>query len=195
MTKTETRQRLIEAGTKAMLAKSYHAVGLQEVLTEVGVPKGSFYHYFKSKEDFGVAVIEHYAGEHGKQLQEALVDRSLSPRERLWVFFQKYRDFHSSCNCHEICLIAKLGTEVSDLSCSIQTALKQSSDQCLGQFARCIREGQETGEFDASHDPEMLAEFLHSAWEGAMLRMKITQSMKPLDNFITLVFERLLINL
>lgn len=176
-----------------MLAKSYHAVGLQEILAAVGVPKGSFYHYFKSKEDFAVAVIKHYAAEHVRGLQEALTDKGLSPKERLRAFFQKYRELHCSGNCHQVCLIAKLGTEVSDLSSSIRTALKDSSDQCVGQFARCIREGQDIGELDASQDPEALAEFLHSAWEGAMLRTKISQSVKPLDNFITLVFELLLI--
>lgn len=175
-----------------MLEKGYHAVGLQEILSETGVPKGSFYHYFKSKEDYGVTVIETYADGHARRAQELLADSDRSPKERLWTFFQNCRELHSTSGCRRGCLIAKLGMEVSDLSNSMRAALKRGSDQCKAQFTRCIREGQEIGEFNDSHDPEDLAEFLHNAWEGTMLRMQIDQDLKPVDNFITLVFKRLL---
>lgn len=175
-----------------MLEKGYHAVGLQEILSEAGVPKGSFYHYFKSKEDYGVTVIETYAGGHVRRAQELLADSGRSPRERLLTFFQNCREQFSASGCRRGCLIAKLGMELSDLSSSMRVALKRGSDRCKAQFAQCIREGQENGEFNNSHDAEALAEFLHNAWEGTILRMQINQDLKPVDNFITLVFERLL---
>lgn len=175
-----------------MIKKGYHAVGLQEILSEAGVPKGSFYHYFKSKEDYGVTVIDTYAEGHARRAQELLADSGRSPRERLWTFFQICREAHSTSGCRRGCLIAKLGMELSELSSSMRLALKRGSDRCKAQFAQCIREGQERGEFNTSHDAETLAEFLHNAWEGTMLRMQINQDLKPVDNFINIVFERLL---
>jgi TetR/AcrR family transcriptional repressor of nem operon len=82
-TKTATRDKIIASGIRAMLDKSFNAVGLNEILTDAGVPKGSFYHYFKSKEAFGVAVVEQFVADAADELRSTLGDASQSPLTRL----------------------------------------------------------------------------------------------------------------
>lgn len=87
-----TRDKIIASGIQAIISKSYNAVGLNEILAAAGVPKGSFYHFFKSKEDFGVAVVEHFAARAAEHLRTVLRESSRSPLARLRYWFESSRD-------------------------------------------------------------------------------------------------------
>jgi len=188
-----TRQRLIITGAKAMSKKSYHAVGIQEILTEVGVPKGSFYYYFDSKETFGVAIIEYY-GEHlANIIREKLLDSAHSPRERIREYYLSIRNFYAANGCGQGCLIAKFATEVANLNPRMRDALKIEFDKWLDLFSTCIKEGQNLGEINSDLDPESLAEFLYTSWEGVLIRMQVNQNLTSIDNFINYAFDRILI--
>src|SRR3984957_11028955 len=67
---SSTRNRLIDVGLELMRRHGYGATGLQELLSAAGVPKGSFYHHFASKEEFTTAVIERYAALEGEHCRE-----------------------------------------------------------------------------------------------------------------------------
>ncbi len=188
----DTRQKLIEAGVRAMLEKSYHAVGIKAVLDDVGVPKGSFYHYFKSKEQFGIEVIEHSVGEHLERIKSSLKDRDSSPLQRFRTFFEAGRNCYYNKQYRQACLVSKLATEVSEMSPAMRAALKSGLDQWRTLFAQFIREAQAEGEIDSSHDPEELAGFIQFAWEGAVMRMQVDRDVAPLDRFRTYVFDHLL---
>lgn len=190
--KTTTREKLIKSGAKAMLAKSYHSVGIQEVLAEVDVPKGSFYHYFASKEDFGVAIIEYYGEQLAGSLRERLSDGKLSPRRRLQEYFGAIREYYAAHGFGQGCLVAKLATEVADSSPRIRIALQNEFDKWTKLLAGCIAEGQQQGEIAREQDPEALAEFIYASWEGALIRMQVNHTINPIDNFMTYIFEQVL---
>jgi len=186
--KNLTKEKLIKAGAKAMLAKSYHAVGIQEILSTVEVPKGSFYHYFESKEDFGVAIIEFYGDQLAKSITTQLTAQELSPRNRLKEYFLSIREYYSQRGYHQGCLVAKLATEVAEASPRMRTALKGQFDRWCHLFAICIQEGQQAGDIPAGHEPDALAEFIYSSWEGALIRMQVNHDLAALDNFICYIF-------
>lgn len=188
----ETKQKLIQTGAKAMLAKSYHAVGIKEILAEVDVPKGSFYYYFASKEAFGIAVIEYYGGQIVQAIRLKLLDTSMTPRNRILTYFQSIRDYYAKNGCGKGCLVAKLATELSNTSPDMRNALKQQFDLWTELFAVCIREGQEMGEISSSYDAESLAEIIYIAWEGALIRMQINHDLSPIDQFIQYVVKQVL---
>lgn len=187
----ETRDRLLDAGTKAFVAKSYNACGLNEVLCAAGVPKGSFYHYFKSKEDFGVAVIEASADESVAVLKEYLTDRSKSPMARLRAYYEAARDCCATHGARRECLITNLALETSQLSEPMRAAVKCGYDQWVAVIAKTIREAQVAGEIDPQENPEQLADLLINAWEGATLRMQIDATVEPLNQFIEYILNRL----
>src|SRR3954465_11615320 len=109
-----TKERILDAAEEIMLAKSFHSVGLNEILSAVKVPKGSFYHYFASKEQFGAELIRHYVGEHTVRLRKLLGDRELKGLERFssqWTFIIGQM---TECSCSGgACLVAKLSLEVA----------------------------------------------------------------------------------
>lgn len=190
--KTGTREKLIKTGAKAMVAKSYHAVGIQEILSEVDVPKGSFYHYFASKEDFGIAIIEYYGAYLANSITQRLTSESVSPRTRLKEYFQAIRDYYARSGYGQGCLVAKLATETADGSPRMRLALKAEFDKWSDLFAACIRQAQQAGEIDTRHQPEALAEFIYTSWEGALIRMQVNHDLSSIDNFIDYIFNCLI---
>ncbi len=187
-----TRQLLIETGAAAMLDKGYHAAGLNQILSAAGVPKGSFYYYFKSKEDLGVAIINHFAETSAARMEQYLGDRAMSPLARLRAFFTVSRIYYEADNCRHGCLICKLGTELAAASDDMREALRRAIHTRLKLIAGCIHDGQAAGEITTACDPETLAIFLYNAWSGAIVQMQIEQNPGPLQKCIDFIFTRLL---
>ncbi|MBA3992233.1 MAG: TetR family transcriptional regulator [Cyanobacteria bacterium DS2.3.42] len=192
LTKQDTRQLLIEAGAEVMIEKGYTNSGIQEVLSKVGVPKGSFYHYFQSKEDFALAIIEEFDREFMAFLLPILNDKSLSPKERLRSFCHNKRECMRASNCRRGCLIGNLSQEMADQSETLRQALSEVMEKRLNVFTTCIEEGQQIGEFTKSLDSRIIADLFLSSWEGAIMRAKTTKNLEPLDVFINLIFELVL---
>ena len=175
-----------------MLAKSYHAVGIQEILAEVDVPKGSFYHYFESKEAFGVAIIEYYGEQLASAIRTRMNDASDSPRQRIVNYFVNIREYYATNGCGRGCLVAKLATEVANPSGEMREALKREFDKWIELFAACIREGQVICEIASEHSAEAMAEFLYTSWEGALVRMQVNSDLRPIDQFISYALDRII---
>jgi TetR/AcrR family transcriptional repressor of nem operon len=189
---TDTRERILEAGAEIVLAKGFNGAGLSEILQRAGVPKGSFYHYFASKEDFGVALIERARDEYLEQLRDIIGDRKRNALERLRAIFDESR---AECqrNGHSCeCLIPKLALETSGLSEPVHAAVKSSYQQWSALIAQLLREAQAGGQVGREHDPDRLANILVMLWEGAAIRMQVDRSLAPLDEFLDFVFGSLL---
>ncbi|MEM1166063.1 MAG: TetR family transcriptional regulator C-terminal domain-containing protein [Planctomycetota bacterium] len=191
-TTAETRDRILEAGSQAIVAKSYNGCGLNEILSAAKVPKGSFYHYFKSKEGFGVAVIEQSADGHSANLRRYFTDRSHSPLDRVRAFYVMARDYYAEHGPTRQCLIAKLALETAQLSEPMRAAIKCGYDEWAVLHAKVIREAQAEGQIPPDADAEALANAVIHAWEGATIRMQIDQDIAPLNEFLDVVLERLL---
>ena len=78
-TKATTKAVLVDAETRLILEQGYHQTGIQDVLQAAGVPKGSFYYYFPSKEAFGQAVIAQFAEAYLVRLEQYLGDTTARP--------------------------------------------------------------------------------------------------------------------
>lgn len=189
---TDTRDRILAAGLTLFGKKGFNGCGLSEVLTLAEVPKGSFYHYFASKEEFGVAVIESARDEHLAEMRPLLGDRRLSPRARLRAIFEKAKAECAATGPTVECIIPKLALETASLSEPVHAAVKCAYQQWSALLAQVIREGQATGEIERKHDADRLANVLVMLWEGAAIRMQIERSIAPLDDFQAFVFDTLL---
>ncbi len=187
-----TRERLLEIGAQAIAEKSFNSCGLAEILGRAGVPKGSFYHYFASKEDFGVALVEHETAQYLEELRPILADRQRSPLARLRAIFERSREHCAANGPARQCLIPKLALETAQLSPTVHAALKCAYDQWSAVLARTIREAQAAGEVGAEQDPERLAAALVMLWEGATIRMQIDKSLQPVDDFLSFAFDSVL---
>ena len=192
MVKQDTKQMLIEIGAQIIHQKGYHHTGIQEVIKAAGIPKGSFYFYFASKEDFGLQVIDYFNNKHREMVLPIISDSSLSPVKRLeklfdW-FINRFREMDYTCGCP----IGNLSQEMGDLSLAFRNKLKESIDRMVQLILGLLQEGHEKGEVPATLDLEEAANFIVSGWHGSLIRMKIVKSTEPLENHKRFILHTLL---
>lgn len=187
-----TRDRLIQAGAELIAEHGYNATGINTVLKATGIPKGSFYHYFSSKEDFGLAVIDDFAEAFDVKLASSLRDESMPPLERLRRYFASVRDEIASHACSRGCLIGNLGQELSSQNDAFRARLDQVFRGWERNFVACLVAARAAGEIDAGLDPEVVGSFILVGWEGAILRAKMARSVEPMEAFEAVLFERIL---
>lgn len=191
-TKESTKTQLLEAGIEIMLEKGYNNTGIMEVLQSTGVPKGSFYYYFDSKEDFGLQIINHFHVNYQAKLAETLGDLSKSPLERLHAYCDLGIVMLEQNACRKGCLIGNLSQEMADQSEVFRHRLQEIMMDWRKKFADCIQEAQESGEIASDFEPDALAEYLQSGWSGAVMRAKTMKSTEPLQTFSKILFDTVL---
>lgn len=180
-TKThDTRQHILDVGYQLIVAKGFTSVGLSQLLKAADVPKGSFYHYFKSKEQFGEALIAYYFEQYLARLDEAFNQTSGTGYQRLVGYFNRWLVFDDGqCNAHK-CLVVKLSAEVSDLSEPMREALLKGANQVTAAIAECISKGVHDGSIKPQ-DTQNAAKSLYSLWLGASLLSKLAQDVSSLE--------------
>lgn len=180
---SETRQHLIRTGLLVLTEKGYSYAGMDEILKKAGVPKGSFYHYFKSKEAFGEALITAYGDYFARKLSRWLEDKSLTPLQRLQAFID---DACQGMRRHEFkrgCLVGNLGQEMPALPAGFRQQLTDVLSSWQLKTSQCLQEAQAAGELASELDTDELAAFFWTGWEGAVLRAKLDLSTQPLERF------------
>ncbi|HET9112971.1 MAG TPA: TetR/AcrR family transcriptional regulator [Burkholderiales bacterium] len=167
-----TKQHLLDTGNRIIAGKGFSCVGLNEILSAAAVPKGSFYHYFKSKEQYGQALLENYFERYIAELEQLLNVNGSSAKERLLNYWQHW--FATQCDgcADQKCLVVKLSAEVSDLSESMRIALRNGTDQVIDRLATCISAGVDDGSLPAL-PPRDTAQMLYQLWLGASLLGKL----------------------
>ncbi|BDV41841.1 TetR family transcriptional regulator [Geotalea uraniireducens] len=193
MEKNETRQQIIQVGTELIARQGFNATGIDAVLKQAGVPKGSFYYYFGSKEEFGLAVIDQFALRYARRLDDYLGDETLSPLNRIRRYLESVLARLEQNHCTKGCLIGNLGQEMADQHERFRTRLEEVFRSWRERFARCLREARAAGELAAAFDVDVMAEFILSGLEGAILRTKVMKSPRPLQDFIDILFARVLV--
>jgi len=177
----DTRQQILDTAKDIILAKGFSAAGLNEILSAAGVPKGSFYHYFKSKEQFGDALLENYFDDYLQMLEHLLKDDGSSNSSRLLKFFQTWLDTQSSDATTDKCLIVKLSAEVTDLSEAMRITLKNGTDRVIVRLTNCVQEGIRMGEFPANLDANTVTAEIYYMWVGATLLTKVGRTRAALE--------------
>jgi TetR/AcrR family transcriptional regulator, transcriptional repressor for nem operon len=178
----------MRAGLEALTEKGFSATGIEEILSRVGVPKGSFYHYFDSKEAFGLGLIERYGEFFAAKLDRHLTNRALSPLARLHAFTDDAKSSMARFDYRRGCLIGNLGQEMGTLPESFRARLQHTFEDWQRRFALCLVEAQEAGELSSDVDAMQVAEFFWIGWEGAVLRAKLERSANALDVFTQFFF-------
>ena len=176
----DTREHLLATGEAVIRGKGFAAVGLAEILAGAGVPKGSFYHYFKSKEVFGAEMLVRYFAHYVAQLQAWLNNPGRTARDSLVDYFRRWAS-HEGGNCEQACLAVKLSGEVSDLSEVMREALAAGMRDVEQALAAGIASGQADGSLDPELRPGELAAGLYTLWVGAELMAKVQRSSTPLQ--------------
>lgn len=175
-----TRQHILDTSFELVLRKGFVGVGLQEILKTCDVPKGSFYYYFASKEDFGCALLEQYLRDYKVKVEQLWLQTDGSAYARLMALWQAWIEDPIHGGWAENCLIVKLAAEVSDLSEDMRQILNFGVRKLTERVARLLREGQQEGSIPPHIDPNKMAQVMYQLWFGAALLTKLSQDKAPL---------------
>jgi TetR/AcrR family transcriptional repressor of nem operon len=189
---SDTREILLRAGVGILTEKGFCATGIDEILRGVGIPKGSFYHYFDSKEAFGAELIDRYAAYFACKLQRHFDDDSRSHIERLKAFVSDACSGMAKYGYMRGCLIGNLGQEMGALPPSYGERLSGVFIDWQERVARCLLAAQEAGEISANIDCQRQAVFFWIGWEGAVLRAKLERHPAALAIFSEVFFAGLI---
>lgn len=179
----DARARLLRAGVAILTEKGFSAVGIDEILRAVGVPKGSFYHYFDSKEAFGLALVDAYAAYFARRLDRWFADTTRPPLQRLRDFIADARAGMARHDFRRGCLVGNLGQETGVLPEPFRARLAAVFADWQARTARCLEAARAAGEIAPGADCAALAAFFWIGWEGAVLRAKLERSPEALDRF------------
>ncbi|MBS1020227.1 MULTISPECIES: TetR/AcrR family transcriptional regulator [Gluconobacter] len=180
-TEKDTRSLILATGQQMMSRKGFSSVGLTEILTGAGVPKGSFYHYFASKDAFGAAMLEAYFEEYLGEIDGIIAKPGLTGGERVMLYFANWRESQGAFDCQGRCLAVKLGAEVSDLSESMRLALKTGTSRIIGRLKTMIEMGLGDGSIKIAGSPVDAAASLYYQWLGASVMVKIVRTHDPFE--------------
>ncbi|MPQ71148.1 MULTISPECIES: TetR/AcrR family transcriptional regulator [Pseudomonas] len=181
---SDVRQGILDVGQRIMAAKGYTAVGLNEILATAGVPKGSFYHYFGSKDAFGEAVLEDYFESYLDDIDQTLAQPNQTMAQRLLNYFHIWQATQSFQNCQGKCLAVKLGVEVADLSETMRAVLQRGTAGIIDRLTNAIEIGVAEGSLTITGNPRNVAQSLYQLWVGASVMVKITKSVQPFETAI-----------
>lgn len=178
---TDTRQHILDTGSRIIAGKGFSCVGLNEILQAAEVPKGSFYHYFKSKEQFGEALLENFFDGYLGQIDTLFTTPGLSARERLLRYWQQWQQTQCESCDDQKCLVVKLGAEVADLSEAMRLTLRNGTEHVIERLAGCIAAGLADASLPTL-EPVDTARTLYQLWLGASLLAKLHRNASPLEH-------------
>ncbi|MEZ3498809.1 TetR/AcrR family transcriptional regulator [Pantoea sp. KPR_PJ] len=178
--RNETREHLLATGEQLCLQRGFTGMGLSELLAQAAVPKGSFYYYFRSKEAFGVALLERYFLQHHQQVTAQLQHGEGTPRERLLSHFRSAERLFSEQGLIVGCLAVKLSAEVCDLSEPMRDALQHGASRIVATYAQTLEAAAQHETLSLPFASQEMANLIYILWLGASLQSKLSREPLPL---------------
>jgi len=192
MKRIHNKDDILQAGLDLVLSRGFNATGVEAILQQAKVPKGSFYNFFSSKEEFSLALIDKFVADRIAIFVPIFNDESLPPLERVKRSFEAIIEPFEENSYSGGCLLGNLGQEMADQSENVRQRLDESLQFWAKGLAELLLQAQQEMTLPADMNPEMLAENLIASFQGALLRAKVKKSPEPLRNFIHLYFDRFL---
>ncbi|MEL6255952.1 MAG: TetR/AcrR family transcriptional regulator [Bacteroidota bacterium] len=182
------KEDIVLAGSQLFRKQGYHNVGINDILKSCNIPKGSFYNFFESKEDFAAQVIEQYSENSIAYVKSLLEKKASSPLARIKGMYKQMIQDNIAEGCSQGCLIGNLSVELGGTNDRLSTHANEKFMELIKVIGSVIEEAQEKGEIKAEQDPHELAEYLHSGFFGALTRMKVNRNPVYLNKWLKLTF-------
>ena len=192
MNKTNAKQQLLEAGAELIHLNGYNNTGISDILKKAGIPKGSFYFYFKNKEDYGLQLIDFYSHFFRGMAEEHLTGETTPKVEQIRNFFGAFRHVFEEKSYTCGCPIGNLSQEMGDVNDNFrQNLLRVYEETMVRPIKEALEAAMTRGELSRDHDPKELADFILNAWQGALIKMKLTRDLTPYNTFEQVMYRTL----
>lgn len=187
------KQEIIEKSIHVMFEKGYNGTGVKDLTDAAGIPKGSLYNYFKSKEDYAKEALYFYYNEMSKEIFNILADKDLKPLDRIKNFYgTMIEDFEDESNCNLGCFVGNLTQEMGGVSELLAEVTNKIHDEIAQKIKSCLEEAVEKEDLAKEKNADILSQFIVSSWQGSLLRIKASKTKDSLDNFYKVLVEVLL---
>jgi TetR/AcrR family transcriptional repressor of nem operon len=187
MARPSVKEQIVQAGLKILQEKGFNGVGVQEITDTAGVPKGSFYNHFDSKEALGAEIVERYGADTARR--QVLLDKSLPALQRLRGHFERLNEIFVRAKFERGCLLGNFSAELSNQSAVIRRELAALYGRWSRDIELAIADGQAEGTIPRDKNAAAIAAFLLDAYEGALLRARVERSRAPFDRFMQFAFD------
>lgn len=192
--KKSKKDLILEKGLELMHLFGYNGVGIKDIVDSAGAPKGSFYSYFSSKEQFGIDALECYAQNNYEKTQRILTDTALSPVQRLIKLYEGRIDTHVNVyDKKRGCFICNLSLEMSGVSGRFQQTTNAIFTKLEEFVENCLQEAQAKKEISSQANPKTLANIIEYSWRGAVMRVKTSKDTEAFKTFM-IMLKHLLAN-
>lgn len=176
---------LLDKGLDILWSRGYNGTSVNDIVCAAKVPKGSFYFYFESKEDFVVQALRRYFGLKRKVTMEVLKEPGAGPLERLYKYYAfRVSLLKEKMNCTMGCMGSNIGVEMAEHSEKIRETIVAEEEKIRQIIVEVVEEAREKGELSKEVDPVKLVSFMEDAFKGMLTSMKATMCPEPLDNFL-----------
>jgi TetR/AcrR family transcriptional repressor of nem operon len=192
MDKKSTKARILKTGARLVYHQGFNNTGIQQILAASEVPKGSFYFYFKSKDEFGLELIRYFEEELFELRRQIFADTAKTPLNRFRAYFQWCLGFYGSNNFRGGCPIGNLALELGDLNPVFQQQLALAAEKMIDHFGEVLQQAKDLQEIPEEVNIAETSGLIFSCWEGALLHMKITKTVEPLYSAVRHIFAKLL---
>jgi TetR/AcrR family transcriptional regulator, transcriptional repressor for nem operon len=188
------REDILKAGMDLFHGLGYNGVSVGDITAKVGIPKGSFYNHFQSKNAFLDQVIDFYARESLEMVEKSLLQTGLSPIQRLKDYFVEATEFYTADPGRlNGCLMGNICQELASVDAGVRKKLERNFLGSDALLSGVLKEAVREGELDDGLEIPAMVQFITNGWQGALLRMKSVGNRQPLEAFQRVLFGRLLV--
>jgi TetR/AcrR family transcriptional repressor of nem operon len=180
---------IIEQGVELFRKQGYNETGISDILKACDIPKGSFYNYFNSKEDYCIKALDHYGDAQLEFMKGILMDSSTSPAERLKAFYRILIELNSEEEVKSGCLVNNISNEMGGLNDRLAEAANRNFNKWINIIARVVAKGQAVNDIRNDMGALELAEYLHGTFYGMLSRMKATRETDALNDWYKMTFK------
>lgn len=183
------KRAILEKGEERFRQQGYHNTGITQILDECCIPKGSFYNFFKSKEGFGLEVLQLYGDNNLAMMAEFLESDIQSPLQRLKNFYQGFFQGGETEEFKYGCLVNNLTLEIGGQNENLRQMLDKQYNRFLEMVVKCLQAAQDQNEVRTDYTAEELGEYIHGHFMGVLNRLKSTKDTRPFDIFFDITFN------
>jgi TetR/AcrR family transcriptional repressor of nem operon len=188
------REDILKAGLELMNLHGYAATGIKDITDKVKIPKGSFYNHFKSKEEFGLKIIDFYMSGVAVHHIQILHDKKIKPLKRIKLALETDASYQKDTNeCKLGCIVGNFCQELGDIDDAFNKAVSDAFSKMKLGFITCVQEAIDNKDICSNYNSGELADYIINGWQGALLRMKAEKNTKSLELFIKILFDKILV--